>query len=86
MIYGIYGIKDRLRGFVDLKLIGTDAEAMRDFAFMCSESNAYMYFNRDDWSIYRFGWLNGENGELTIDEPEVIMRGSDLVENKKTVS
>lgn len=80
MIYGVYAIKDRLSGFKEVKLIGSDPEAMRDFRFMCSESNAYMYFNKDDWSIHRIANFDSQTGDLIVSEPELIMKGSDVVE------
>lgn len=83
MIQSLYAIKDRLRGYVDVKLIGSDAEAMRDFKFMCSESTPYIYFNREDWSIYKLGDFDTVTGDLIVREPEVIMKGADILASEK---
>lgn len=78
MIYGVYAIKDRLVGYADLKLIANDAAAMRDFRFMCSESNAYINFNKDDYSLHKIGDFDNESGDLIVHDPELIIRGVDI--------
>lgn len=78
MIVGVYALKDSLSGYSDVKLIPNDMIAMRDFRFMCSDSNAYIHFNKNDYSIVKLADFDTESGDLIVSEPEVIMRGDNI--------
>lgn len=80
MIVGVYALKDRLSGYADVKLVDNDMAAMRLFKFMCSDSNSFTHFSKDDYSMVKLADFDTLTGDLIVREPEIIIKGVDIVE------
>lgn len=70
MIYGVYGVKDELRGFINIVLDDNDATAMRNF------NNSALGIEVD-YSLWSLGFFNTEDDSpIETDTPYLVCRGS----------
>lgn len=67
MIKNLYSIKDRLQGFMSPFYDVNDEIAMRNFD-SAAQKNDIIWFNPDEFSLYRLGSYNDESG-LLVSEP-----------------
>lgn len=78
MIKGVYGLQDRLNGFMSITLDNKDELAMRGFmhAIKCAPKDSFFYTNPDDYSLYKIADFDTDSGQITpLSPPVFLMRG-----------
>lgn len=72
MIKNVYAMRDRLNGFLAPMLDVDDNNAMRNFDVGC-RNNGVIWFNSQDFSLYKIGEFDDESGELKPIIPPVFL-------------
>lgn len=72
MIYGLYCMRDNVRGFLDPVLAESDATALRNYEYTMSRENTIYNFRPSDFSFYKLGNFDSETGKITTIPMEVI--------------
>lgn len=79
MIYGIYSMRDKLDGYMGLKLEGNDNVAIRNFSILVNDPSLSVSYNPDDFDLYKVGTFDSDSGELCPCVPSFISSGSNCV-------
>lgn len=70
---GLYSIYDyQRRGFLSIIEKQNDTMAERDFKIMCNSENSLMKMCPDDFSLWKLGEYDEENGTLIADKKELL--------------
>lgn len=72
MKYGIYCMRDNVRGFLDPVLAESDALALRNYEFTMSRESTLYSFRPSDFSFYKLGEFDSETGKIDTIPMEVI--------------
>ena len=81
MIYGVYCIRDVKNGFTAPMLDSNDETAVRNFETQVknAEINPTLFFNRPDFSLYKFGSFDTENGHYDLFEiPKILIEAASV--------
>lgn len=76
----LYAIRDKLTGFFPPLVEDNDAVAMRNFERALLKENTDTPGMADDFSLWLVGYFRTEDGCIESVEPELVMRGQEVVE------
>lgn len=71
MIYGIYAIKDAKTTFMPANVDYNDASAVRNFEHAVRQPDSLLRSHPADYSLWRVGQYDNEDGEITPEWPPV---------------
>lgn len=86
MIYGVYVIRDVKMGFTQPMLDSNDGTAVRNFETQVKNAqyNPTLFFNRNDFSLYKLGTFNTENAKYELNDlPELLIEAVDVKVEKE---
>lgn len=78
MKYGIYSVRDKLTGYMNISLERSDALAQRSFGIIVGDSNSIISCNPGDYDLYRLGSFDTDSGDIHADLPEFVVSASSL--------
>lgn len=81
MIYGLYSVKDERTDYNAPFQARTDEEAKRNFAAIVNDKNTTVGQFPEDYSLYKVGTFNSENGYIIGMEPELLIRAKEISKN-----
>lgn len=79
MILPIYSIRDVHTGFMTPTVDQNDASAMRNFGHAVMNAGSLMNSHPKDYSLYRIGTFDTENGNIKTCIPELIVDAFSLL-------
>lgn len=78
MKYGIYSVRDKLTGYLNISLERSDALAKRSFGIIVGDSDSVIGRNPGDYDLYRLGSFDTDSGDIHVDIPEFVVSASSL--------
>ena len=72
MIYGIYSVRDKLSGYMNISLERSDALAKRSFGIIVGDSDSVIGRNPGDYDLYRLGSFDTDSGDIHADIPLIV--------------
>lgn len=73
MKYPVYAIRDVHTGFMTPTVDQNDASALRNFSHAVMHSDSLMNSHPKDYSLYKIGYFETENGNIEACLPELIV-------------
>ena len=86
MIYGIYSMRDKLDGYMGLKLEGNDNVAIRNFSILVNDPSLSVSYNPDDFDLYKVGTFDSDSGELCHCKMAELVDSDDRAEDEQRSS
>uniref|UniRef100_A0AAU8AW41 Nonstructural protein n=2 Tax=unclassified Microvirus TaxID=338099 RepID=A0AAU8AW41_9VIRU len=83
MIFDVYSIRDVKSGYSLPITEMNDAVAMRNFANAVNKEGSIYNTHAKDFSLYRIGNFDSENGILEDDIPQLVCEAYSLLEEKE---
>lgn len=83
MIYYLYAIRDKYRGFMQPAMDVDDNAAKREFSFAINNNPGIMNFNPADFDFYKIGEFDNASGEVKSIVPEFICNGVNVFNEKQ---
>lgn len=82
MVFGVYSIKDKLQGFINVLLYVNDDVAKRDFAYSINNT-PQMAYQASDIDLYKIGTFDNKKGDIVPEKTCVfICNGREVLSEK----
>lgn len=78
MKYGIYAVRDKLAGYMNLAIEGNDAIACRSFGTLVNSGNSVLSASPSDFDLYKLGSYDSESGSIESCTPSFVCSGSSV--------
>jgi hypothetical protein len=72
MKYGIYSVRDKLSGYMNISLERGDAIATRSFTTLVNTPDTILFANPSDYDLYKVGEFDSESGTIESCVPSFI--------------
>lgn len=82
MKLGIYSIKDKLTGFMNITLDQNDYSAIRNFEHAVTRVDSLFYSHPEHYSLYKLGWFYTSDGVIELVDSIPIANASDILLKK----
>lgn len=86
MKYGIYSVRDKLSGYLNMFLEKSDAHATRNFSIIVNDDTSVISSCPGDYDLYRIGSFDTDSGCLSGDKPEFVVSAGSLWNSKDSIS
>lgn len=81
MIYNLYSMRDDKISFMSVMMDVSDGSAIRNFQLAVTKPDTVYSNFSDDFSLYRLGTFNSEDGVISPEQPPVMVcRATDFKE------
>ena len=81
MIYNLYSMRDDKISFMSVMMDVSDGSAIRNFQLAVTKPETVYSSFSDDFSLYRLGTFNSEDGVIKPEQPPVMVcRATDFKE------
>lgn len=78
MKYGIYSVRDKLSGYMNISLERGDAIATRSFTTLVNTPDTVLFANPGDYDLYKVGEFDSDSGTIESCVPSFICGGSSV--------
>lgn len=83
MKFGIYSIRDKLSGYMNIFLERSDVLAQRGFSTVVNDCGSAIYCNPGDYDLYKLGSFDTDSGVITANNPDFVCSASNLFNGVK---